>query len=434
MIFKKLYERYGLSKSHIAIILSKTEKSLEDELNKKTKTSEFLMNILNNPKELKELLKQSKNKLPASVYAKAYEKIEQHIVNLVRNVFDGEIFIKLVKSNELGFRNGVPGRAGSFLLIPKKCSTYFPKLKANVLNANVTVNLQIEPEKELRENEYVYYNSKIINNDLKGKDEIRLYNSNFIGEDVLLKPQDIVIILKHNNIYKMYRYNNEDIYYDKLISLIKKYKSNKADAAILPIAELILNNIKIPEIYDKDYYSEYDIESALNIPIINDEDIDKSTLKTKFKEESIENLISNEIYTEDIEFITNKAKRIRRNSKFRSIVISAYDYKCSILDTSIMYDRYCNIEACHIVGKEFGGSDNPTNGIALDMNLHWAFDKGMFTINDDYTIEVHEDVRDNQILSQIHRRKINLPKEERLYPSKEAIKYHREYIYGKFKE
>ena len=259
-------------------------------------------------------------------------------------------------------------------------------------------------------------------------------NSNFIGEDILLKPEDIVIILKHNNIYKMYRYNNEDIYYDQLISLIKKYKSNKAYATILPVAELILNNIKIPEIYDKDYYSEYDIESELNTSIINDEDIDTSTLKSKFKEDSIENIISNEIYTEDIEFIKNKVNRIRRNSNFRSIVISAYDYKCSILDTSITYGKYCNIEACHIVGKEFGGSDNPTNGIALDMNLHWAFDKGMFTINDDYTIEVHEDVRDNKILSQIHRRKINLPKEERLYPSKEAINYHREHIYGRFKE
>ena len=57
----------------------------------------------------------------------------------------GAVFIKTATSNELGFRNRIPNKAGSFILIPKRCKEFFPSLSDIELNANVEFNVCFKP-------------------------------------------------------------------------------------------------------------------------------------------------------------------------------------------------------------------------------------------------------------------------------------------------
>ena len=58
------------------------------------------------------------------------------------------------------------------------------------------------------------------------------------------------------------------------------------------------------------------------------------------------------------------------------------------------------MEAAHIKPKSHGGLYLPNNGMALCRDLHWAFDKGFFTIDDDYDYVIVPDYMDAESNSQ----------------------------------
>ena len=86
----------------------------------------------------------------------------------------------------------------------------------------------------------------------------------------------------------------------------------------------------------------------------------------------------------------------------------------------------------HIRPDVFDGPFRPDNGILLSRDIHWAFDYGAFSINDDFTIEVHQNAQ-GSLLQQFNGKKINLPEQEELKPSLDYIKFHREKVFGSFK-
>ena len=99
---------------------------------------------------------------------------------------------------------------------------------------------------------------------------------------------------------------------------------------------------------------------------------------------------------------------------------------------SYFYDKLINLEAAHIKPKSHSGSFLPCNGIAMSRDIHWAFDKGMFTINEDYTITVHEELK-NTLLNKYDNQKINIPTEDFFKPEKNFLQYHKEKVFGLFK-
>ncbi|MBU3105832.1 HNH endonuclease [Clostridium gasigenes] len=429
MILKILNDKYGLTLSHLANLFSKTEKALEEDLKSNNQLTILITEILSTPSKLLRVIEEGKDKIPTSIYNKVKAKLENEIVEQFSEVFTGKAFIKQVKSNELGFRKGLPGKAGSFILIPKTCLDMFPKLSETIENDRATINFIIEPEKELRSLEFIYNNSKIALNEDDGRDEYRLYNNNFINDNILLNPEDIIIIIKDsNNIFHLYRCAMGSDNYQSLLGLIVKYKNGRAFATMIPISELVLNKIFIEEVWNIDL--ENDKEELNSINEYDGSVKDKN--QWNIKESDIEYLISQDIKDGDIEFVLRKIKQIKRDSRFRKAVLTAYNYKCAVSKKSIDYEGIYNIQACHIIGKAVGGSDNLTNGVALDMNLHWAFDNGMFTIDEQFRVVVHEELVNNEILSEINGVAIELPKNGNFHPSKDALEFHRKNVFGSF--
>lgn len=128
--------------------------------------------------------------------------------------------------------------------------------------------------------------------------------------------------------------------------------------------------------------------------------------------------------------ILSSTTRKARSYAFSKIVKSSFEYKCAVCKKQRRNKKgHYEVEAAHIYPKEKNGSDDPRNGLALCKLHHWAFDNGLFTLDDDYSVLVADwikkDVNYKEIYEYEHH-KIKIPKNERLKPHLDFIKAHRE--------
>jgi hypothetical protein len=131
-----------------------------------------------------------------------------------------------------------------------------------------------------------------------------------------------------------------------------------------------------------------------------------------------------------------RVAKMKRDAAFRKIVISNYRNTCAITRSTFTYRGLSEAQAAHIISKEVNGSDDPRNGIAMSHTTHWAFDKGIFTISDQYEILVHPRTTDACYqgfpILELDGARILLPDDESVRPHEEALRWHREEVYGRF--
>lgn len=125
---------------------------------------------------------------------------------------------------------------------------------------------------------------------------------------------------------------------------------------------------------------------------------------------------------------------------FRQAIIEAYDFKCAVCGLKLISPRFqWEVEAAHIVPYSSNGKDDIWNGLALCRLHHWAFDVGWFSLKDNFEILISRYIENippemgkmhnyNIVHELISNKKISLPKENRIYPHKNSIKWHRENI------
>lgn len=133
--------------------------------------------------------------------------------------------------------------------------------------------------------------------------------------------------------------------------------------------------------------------------------------------------------------LTTSQHRVR-SDRFRTGVMAAYGSSCAVSGIGLVhrevrgYLRY-EVEAAHIIPVAHGGSDVVQNGLALCRTLHWAFDNGMVWINGEMRLglapEVESDNR-NEWLRQYGGKSVRAPKDARLAPSAEALRWHAENV------
>jgi putative restriction endonuclease len=118
-----------------------------------------------------------------------------------------------------------------------------------------------------------------------------------------------------------------------------------------------------------------------------------------------------------------------RGGRCKREIPKIYNHTCAISGLRISaVANVSMIDTCHIVAYSNGYDDSLTNGIALCPNLHRAFDRGLISISDDYTILLNKNFIENQKsvfnISQFAGKQILLPSKE-LYPCLENIAIHR---------
>ena len=121
-----------------------------------------------------------------------------------------------------------------------------------------------------------------------------------------------------------------------------------------------------------------------------------------------------------------------RDARLRiEVVVLAYKHTCGLTGYRMTtLEMESIVDAAHI--QEFRDSRNndPRNGIALSKNAHWQFDRGLWSLSDDYQVLVNrekfiEDGLTGQRLSDFEGRRIFLPSDPKYWPEHTYLAWHR---------
>ncbi len=322
-------------------------------------------------------------------------------------------YIKKLQFQELGSptSEGVVSR-GRYMLISKNNEGFFPPLSTTELNDAILIPIVPPFSDEKIYCTFVYHNDKYHGSTAKQpRDELRLYLNTKIDPDRFFKPNDIIVFEKIQtedliDLYKMHRFENENEHYSFLDNII---------------AESELRGGHATYSQNLDFITKYQILDSEYLETIIPEEVKRDVEKRQ-------NIVKKDSSSE-IEI--TKGANLFNSVSFRDFVLLGYDNKCAITGESIFYKKLINLEAAHIKPKSHSGSFLPCNGIALSRDMHWAFDRGMFSIDENFCVIVHESLKDT-LLGKYNGKKIYLPVENFFKPDASYLKYHKENIFGLF--
>jgi len=322
-----------------------------------------------------------------------------------------KVYIRKLNSQELGYRGGKPKKAGRYILVSKRCAPYFPPLSEQIKNDHVFINI-IPPNSDTSVlTNFVYHNSKIAENKIGGRDEFRIYlnKENDPGRG-FFRPGDIIVLHRLEPGHPDDQGYTYRIYYYPVRSARKNYKRLEKilSSGIVPNSHALVPVSSIPF-----------VSLSLKPPSVTI--VPKEVTEEALRDPVIEKTIDMDVF-----------RGIARNNSFREIVTFFYNYKCAITRTAIKHGELLNIEAAHIIPRADKGGNNPTNGIALSRDLHWAFDKGFFVIDTDYKVLVHPKAIHIGPMKIIAKRKILLPQDKRAWPKKKCLEWRKKRFYGLF--
>jgi hypothetical protein len=119
----------------------------------------------------------------------------------------------------------------------------------------------------------------------------------------------------------------------------------------------------------------------------------------------------------------------KREGAFRHLVLREYDFCCAVCEAKFRLANLTEATAAHIVPKHKKGTDDPRNGLALCRTHHWAFDAGIFSLDDDCRVLLSSKLKQAETknfgLMSLAERKIILPENGILRPHPEALEWHR---------
>jgi hypothetical protein len=344
------------------------------------------------------------------------------------------VFIRRPLENELGFKDGkVGGARGPAIFISKELTGFFPPLSCNELNDRQPISICAEGDTQSILLNYIYFNGREYyaqstvksNGGGDTRNEKRIYISKHHYD--FFYPNDFFIFYKvylESDIYfyvRRIKKGSEE--YGRLEEFLKlkEYNSKRtANNALAPLSEIdeILGPVSPPS----------DVE----------DDIDESVLKTLSHEDNEPRPIQGKVTRPRprIDLKEDDDLTLFENSSFRKLVLFFYGKKCAISNNNVIYKNRINLEAAHIKWHAEGGLSHPTNGIPLCRDLHWAFDRGMFTVeldsNNNYQVIVHPSMLQCEYLLEFHNTFMRKPHDSRYLPKIEYLNWHKENIYGNF--
>ena len=121
-----------------------------------------------------------------------------------------------------------------------------------------------------------------------------------------------------------------------------------------------------------------------------------------------------------------------REAAFARQVKEAYEKTCAMTGICLINGGgRAEVQAAHIRPVAENGPDSVRNGIALSGTIHWMFDRGLISLDDDYTILVAEDRVPDTVGRMLNEdRKLRLPNSRALAPHSQFLKYHRQTFKG----
>jgi putative restriction endonuclease len=123
-------------------------------------------------------------------------------------------------------------------------------------------------------------------------------------------------------------------------------------------------------------------------------------------------------------------KPAARDQGFRRIVVTTYDHRCALCGVRIITPEWHTVvDAAHIIPWSRSQNDDVRNGMALCKLCHWAFDKGMMGVSENYLVVTSRQIAANSnvpgLLLTLAGRSIIPPQDRDLWPAQQYLAKHR---------
>lgn len=124
-------------------------------------------------------------------------------------------------------------------------------------------------------------------------------------------------------------------------------------------------------------------------------------------------------------------RRPFREAAFASRVKDAYENTCAMTGLKIINGGgRAEVQAAHIRPVAHDGPDSIRNGLALSGTVHWMFDRGLISVDDDWGILIAKDRLPDTVTRLLREdRRLLPPKRSSLQPHAQFLRYHRERIF-----
>lgn len=146
---------------------------------------------------------------------------------------------------------------------------------------------------------------------------------------------------------------------------------------------------------------------------------------------SVERILLSNAENNNFDLAAEISDEKKRERGFARAVMKLYDFSCAACRYRIVTPTgRTAVDAAHIYPFSESFDDSIGNGISLCKLHHWAFDNGLFAVNDNYKIVVAstftESGNENFSLDHLKAKEILLPKEKPFRPSIVMLRWHRE--------
>jgi hypothetical protein len=344
--------------------------------------------------------------------------------------------VKITGSQELGWKDGEAGNRGPYLLITKQWIEHLPPLSSTVFNDSAPITLHFGGRTALIP--YVWHNAKYAEEERRRRgitrehDEHRIYIAGLAENSISLPHPEDAVVLKPTSDAGLR---------DSFDAWIIR-KGTPAHAAILATRNtpgnywilddsagaslgLVPQRSRVTSVTTP-------AEAAPAEPPIQPPSVAPPEIAAPAEDEAVPT-ITDDVF-ERLSLAEDEALSSRTSDEtFRFLVLNAYQMRCAFTSRVIrLGDGFVNLEAAHIKPKSHRGLNLTCNGIALCRDLHWAFDKGAFTLTEDLRAEVHPDVKD-EFLRSIHGKQAFRPTAPYNLPRREFIEHHQQRVFGLFK-
>ena len=140
-----------------------------------------------------------------------------------------KIFLKKIKSQEWGYRKGIPNKGGKYLLIPTSCWDFFPDLSSGIRNSFATIRVQLP--NGLHVGLFYVWNNTFLFPELgldRDHNERRLYSSKLMQEELSLDKDVLICFARKNDSENDWFFANRSdadlTNYKEVEILFEKYK------------------------------------------------------------------------------------------------------------------------------------------------------------------------------------------------------------------
>lgn len=308
-------------------------------------------------------------------------------------------FYKILANNDTGAAAGHQGG----VVIPKPLRAYLPTLQEDAISAETPtvdghLNAFLFDGLNFKENVVTRYQVQTWGGERSPEaritDNLKAIRNLAVGEDVLLIQRKLDSV----TIYRFILVRQSTVEYSELKNMLGEDRWGILKGFPPPLAQDDVNEAEV----------------------------------------SIAHKMANEfeLFDQEASFVDSRSVKVARSLVFREKVLGSYKQQCAVSNIGLTCEGknglLYEVDAAHIVPRSLKGSDDPRNGLALCKTLHWAFDRGLFCISDDYKVGLSQyamKAEANEWLRQFANREISLPADSVIHPNMSACAWHRTHVF-----